>query len=230
MNRIISDFTKMIRVLPIVRGMLDRIHHDEDWKLHFSDMLDKGSEVQAMKTLLAGFENLYRKSSNFRRQTLQTRFFETGDNYYLGMEMLREYSQWKRSLVDELIQFGPDDEGSCKTALEGGFDRIWYESCLDVIRQGDVYNPGARGRVPSIRLIDSKKTEQLGELPIAESFQLLNEHVRYEVLLTTHDEVLTRSVDGRLSWMDKQTLVHRGCNLTRSPDGKSESKVVRKIV
>jgi hypothetical protein len=226
----------MVRVRPIVEKMLLAITTDRDWQMHFSKIVADsivGDCVHADSvnpTLVTACENLVGQADEFRRQTLQTRFFETGDNFYLGMEMLREYSRWKNHLAEQLITplAGDADELlDLKRKLMDGVDRLWYESCLEVIRLGDVYNPGARHRVPRLRLINSLSDTFLSDLPLGESFRLMaDEREKYEILGKTVTGILVRNVEGYVSWMARSTRVYRQGNLTRSPDGNQESKVV----
>ena len=134
-TRIIGDFTKMVRVVPIVERMHEYISTDENWKIHFlnivgsSDFPQLAHEEHVVATIVDACEGLLEAAPHFRRQTLQTRFFETGkfytgpfctlettriltfflcpsgsgDNYYLGMEFPREYDQWKKRLTTTLV-------------------------------------------------------------------------------------------------------------------------------
>lgn len=89
-TRIVGDFTKMLRVLPIAEKMYQEISEDHNWQTHF-DMLIENSPFPELNELdsvvskiqLACFE-FADDAKNFRRDTVQTRFFETGDNFYLG--------------------------------------------------------------------------------------------------------------------------------------------------
>lgn len=91
-TRIVGDFTKMVRALPIVERMYQYISRDENWKIHFikliaeSDFPLLSQEEHVVPTIVDACRRLREtaRGSKFRRETLQTRFFETGDNYYLG--------------------------------------------------------------------------------------------------------------------------------------------------
>lgn len=89
-TRIIGDFTKMVRLIPIMEKMHTIFSTDEDWRTHFGELLGS-SELDfpnQVTTIVAKLERACewqaKKSRSFRRQSLQCRFFETGDQFYLG--------------------------------------------------------------------------------------------------------------------------------------------------
>jgi hypothetical protein len=151
------------------------------------------------------------------------------------MELPREFDEWKKNLAAELV--GPlslkakSDKAESKverlsTALMHHIDRLWYDGVLEVIRTGDVYNPGARRRVPRLYLINSYVETTLGSLPVGESFRLRDSPDElYEVVAKIGLRDVVRNVEGRISRMGRWTLVKREGNLTRGPDGNVESKV-----
>jgi hypothetical protein len=245
-TRIIGDFTKMVRVVPIVQHMFETISKDDDWRIHF-DNLVKESGVPELEKVQSVFPQLVtackwlsQMSGSFRRKTLQTRFFETGDNYYLGMEFPREYENWKKDLSDRLVEplvmnpkYGSKSRAidRLRSTFVHHIDRLWYEGCLETIRTGDVYNPGARKRVPRLYLINSYTARSLSSLPIGESFRLVAEpQAKYEVLTKSVTQVIVRSVEGYISKFQNDTKVLREGNLTRGPDGNQESKVVSEML
>ena len=70
----------------------------------------------------------------------ETRFFETGDNYYLGMEFTREYDKWKNELGEDLVatlrlkmkeKEKKIEVDKLKSILMHHVDRLWYEACLE---------------------------------------------------------------------------------------------------
>ena len=148
-----------------------------------------------------------------------------------GMEFPREYEDWKRKIVDHICSLAHTETSiekrdSLKFHLTHHLDRLWYEACLETIRKGDVYNPGARKRVPRLYLIGSYLDTSLSDLPVGESFRLSdNKDETYEVLVKKSSEVIVRNVRGLVSRFNPGTLVRRQSNLTRTPDGNSESKV-----
>lgn len=244
-TRIIGDFTKMVRTAPIVELMKDIITNDAEWSLHFVGLVSKSDfpELNRVDPVITKIVSacawLAENARRFRRSTLQTRFFEVGDNFYLGMEFPREYNQWKTNLVDQLLislkttrrfnnKAGSYD--NLKHALAHSIDRLWYFSCLETIRTGDVYNPGARHRVPRLYLINSTTPQKLGTFSVGESFRLADAPLeKYEVLVVNAFDIIVRNVEGYVSRMPKNTLVTRESNLTRSPDGNEESRVVSTI-
>jgi hypothetical protein len=185
-TRIIGDFTKMVRQPPIAKYMYVLIKL-ENWQEHFNRLVkeSKFPELNELDPIIPRLEEAVRwhaeNAKNFKRQTLQTRFFETGDNYYLGMEFTREYDKWKNKTADELVipltlMKMADEKKKEVAKLRATFmhhiDRLWYEACFEIIRGGDVYNPGARKLVPRLYLTNSYIDENLGRLPVGESFRL----------------------------------------------------------
>jgi hypothetical protein len=91
-TRIVGDFTKMVRSAPPTEKMLEYMmnENDKNWQAHFAQVaVDSGfPELNELDPIVpkiqkACFE-LAQAAPSFQRQTVQTRFFETGDNYYLG--------------------------------------------------------------------------------------------------------------------------------------------------
>ena len=151
------------------------------------------------------------------------------------MEFPREYEHWKTKLVGHVASLARDaqsgaDAPACldklKSLLMHHLDRLWYESCLETIRTGDVYNPGARHRVPRLFLIKSYKETDLGSLPVGESFRIShNPKEWFEILVKRSSEVIVRNAQGLVVTLLPTTKVKRESNLTRTPDGNGESNV-----
>lgn len=73
-TRVVGDFTKSVSVVPIVKEMIRLLSGDkrtEDWKREFDDVLEDTS-IEILDSLRS------LEPSKWRRQYLQTRFFETG--------------------------------------------------------------------------------------------------------------------------------------------------------
>jgi hypothetical protein len=239
-TRIIGDFTKMVRQVPVAQLMYD-LMKGENWQAHFKNVLaeSKFSELDSMDPIVpkmvAATEWHANQAHTFRRQTLQTRFFETGDNYYLGMEFTREYDKWKiktsKEVCAALFLSNMDDAkkkdaGRLEGIIQHHIDRLWYEACLEVIRQGDVYNPGASHRVPRLYMTNSYFDAKLGTLPVGESFRLSERpEEKYEVVIKGGSQVIVRNIEGYISKMTKAAVIKREGNLTRQPDGNTESRV-----
>ena len=260
-NRIVGDFTKMIRASLVAKKMSEFMKENKDWRIHFIQLTTNAgfSEPNALE-VVPKIQNACEvlADKTFTRQTLQTRFFETGDNYYLGkwlvveeestrrklrltslfvvaegMELPREYDKWKTDLITEVVaplSLNTTDEEAQKREFSGilnhHIDRLWYDGVLEVIRKGDVYNAGARRRIPRLYLINSYTDVELGSLPVGESFRLSSSREeKYEVVIKQSSQVLVRNVEGFISKMSRSTMVRREGNLTRGPDGNAESKV-----
>lgn len=99
----------MVRLAPIAERMYAFIARDENWRRHFRSLLAQSPIINAKEidSAILKLEKACKWHANnakyCRRQSLQTRFFETGDNFYLGMELPREYQKWKTKLVDHLL-------------------------------------------------------------------------------------------------------------------------------
>jgi len=239
-TRIIGDFTKMVRQRKVATRM-DELMRTENWGAHFKHVFaqSKFADIDDLDPVLPKLMEATKwhadNAKTFKRQTLQTRFFETGDNYYLGMEFTREYDKWKNELADTLVvsltMRDLDDGGKKEVSRFRGvllhhIDRLWFEACLGTIRNGDVYNPGARHRVPHLWLTNSYFDQNLGQLPIGESFRLSERpEEKYEVMLKQQKQIVVRNVEGYISKMPRKTQIRREGNLTRAPDGNRESRV-----
>ena len=247
-TRIVGDFTKMLRILPVLQGMrramVDRSSNN-NWTMHFTKLVETSDfpqllDMDFIQRIKEAVVQLAEEGPVFRRKTLQTRFFETGDNFYLGMEFPREYDRWKKALCNELVHplhMAIDDQTDplaakkkkgierLKGVLMHNIDRLWYEAAFETIRGGDVYNPGARHRVPRLYVINSYTPTNLGNLDIGESFRLADRpKEKYEILMKGRG-ITVRNVEGYISKMRKNTKVCLESNLTRGPDGNQESKV-----
>jgi len=241
-TRIIGDFTKNVKTSLIAERMHEFFvrKNDADWRLHFEKFVSQsGFDIgdESITDLLAkALKEYARTGKECRRPFLQTRFFETGDFYYLGMEFTREYDTWKNKFTDSIAQkierklsnvMKPRDKGRFKGGLGHNIDRLWFDACLESIRLGDVYNPGARDRVPHLYLIDSYTPTSLSTLPVGEAFVVDNGKAsqRYEILVKTGSTITCRTVEGILKHFSGSKQVRRGGNLARGPDGIVESKV-----
>lgn len=240
-TRVIGDFTKSVNSSLIAKKMVHFVKHEPDWRLNLEKVVaDLGykEELHDIWTLLCAHTDILYGRTPFVRTHLQTRFFETGDNFYLGMEFTREYDIWKRDTVTSLIApiesnntVAPKMKdakriGMLRFSLEHHIDRLWYEACLETIRLGDVYNPGGKSRVPRLHLLDSLIDVKLHSLDVGESFRLSDDSSgRFEVLVKGLGNIVVRDVEGFVSKLSPDTMVRRGSNLTRSPDGNEESKV-----
>jgi len=240
-TRIVGDFTKIVCQPKIAEKMYEVVH-TKNWQLHFEALVEESNfsslnEKEPIVPKLIEAVNWHAShAKGFRRQTLQTRFFETGDNFYLGMELTREYEKWKDETVDKLV-FPLHQKKTIKeeekrnieklrVILKHNIDRLWFEACLEVVRLGDVYNPGTRRQVPKLYLIDSYIEEDLRKLLVGDSFRVTTKlKEKFEILFKDKEEIVARNVEGLTATFEPTTKVFREGNLTRSPDGNIESKV-----
>jgi hypothetical protein len=94
-TRIVGDFTKMVRSAPVARKMLEYMTDpkDKNWPIHFNRLIEDSDfpELNEFDPIVPKIQTacqaLVKAAKTFKRQTLQTRFFETGDNYYLGKQI-----------------------------------------------------------------------------------------------------------------------------------------------
>lgn len=238
-TRIVGDFTKNVKVSSIADSMYTAIM-SEEWRLHFEGLLQDcefeellNAEPVIPKLRLA--VKMYKENSpGFYRNYLQTRSFETGDNSYLGMEFPREYSTWLADTLSDVVApammvvKGKGEKALLrwKGMLSHHIDRLFFHGALDVLRTADVYNPGAREKIPRFYMIDSKISTKLSKLSAGETFAVVDEPKRFEVLKKgLFGRIIARDVEGHVRTFHRHTRVCRGGNLTRGPDGEVESKV-----
>jgi hypothetical protein len=92
-TRLVGDFIKNVRTPSIIDRMLLIMTTDDDWSEFFDQIIKDSAFAQLSYTdpvvpkIVNACEWLAENAKKFRRQSLQTRFFETGDNFYLGMEL-----------------------------------------------------------------------------------------------------------------------------------------------
>merc|ERR1719491_2568562 len=242
-TRIIGDFTKNVKTSLIAERMHEFFvrEEDENWRLHFEKFIEQSGFDIGSDSIITLLSSALKENAsigkNCRRPFLQTRFFETGDFFYLGMEFTREYNTWKNNFTETMVQkierklgdiMKPRDKGRFKGGLGNNIDRLWFDATLESIRLGDVYNPGARLRVPHLYLIDAYVPTSLSTLPVGEAFIVDEEAAgqnRFEVLIKNSSNITCRSVEGIVKHFKGKKMVRRGGNLARGPDGIAESKV-----
>ena len=85
-TRIVGDFTKMVRAAPATKKMYEYMssENDRNWQIHFEQLAVDGGfpELNDLDPIVPQIREacfkLAQASPTFRRQTVQTRFFETG--------------------------------------------------------------------------------------------------------------------------------------------------------
>jgi len=239
-TRIIGDFTKVVNQLRVAEYMVT-LMDGYDWSEHFRKIVadSKFPSINDFDPVVPKMQAAVRvhakNAPKFNRPNLQTRFFETGDNYYLGMEFTREYEVWKKQTIEDIVLFAKNktldaaaqkDLGRFKGLLGRTIDRLWYEACLEIIRKGDVYNPGARGRIPKLYTINSYTRQPLKKLPVGDGFRIADSpRELYCVVVKKGSKIIVRNVEGYISEMSGTLQVLREGDLTRKPDGNRESAV-----
>jgi hypothetical protein len=104
------------------------------------------------------------------------------------MELPREYNSWKKlavlSSAPEALPASSLEAKAKRAQLQQAtvrsIDRLWFEATLDVLGEGNVYNPGGNSSVPRFYTIDSPFKQTLGQLEQLEDFCLANETYRVE--------------------------------------------------
>ena len=83
-TRIVGDFTKSVALGEIVKKMHEKMHKDIVWCRHFEQLPERFGEnfPSLHRELTEEVDSL--KNTEFYRKRLQIRFFELGDNYYVG--------------------------------------------------------------------------------------------------------------------------------------------------
>jgi hypothetical protein len=83
-TRITGDFTKSVALGPIVKKMYDKMVNDAAWRSHFEQLPEEFDDTlpSLHRVMKEEVESLAK--TDFYRERLQTRFFELGDNFYLG--------------------------------------------------------------------------------------------------------------------------------------------------
>jgi hypothetical protein len=244
-TRIIGDSIKMVRQAFIAELMV-RLIDTKDWQLHFfkliedsefSSLNDKDPIVTKLTEAMVWHKD---HASEFRRQNLQIKLSETTDNFYLGMELTREYDKWKTETVDHLLSpIKGVSKGKkrnieeLKEILRHNIDLLWFEACLEVIRHSGVYNTDQKNGIARMPLINSHVGEDLKHFSVGDSFRVAGKMSRkFEILVKKKEGILkkkevifARSADGMVQKFDQTTEVFREGSLSRSIDGDTESKV-----
>jgi hypothetical protein len=263
-NRLLGDFRKSIKISSILQRMTRKLSSEEHWKRK-SILHGKDSEQAATVT-----SSLLELSTiHTRRERVQCRLFECGNNVYLGMELPREFDQWKRGLE-----------------IKSNFlDRLWYEATFELLSESQSIRKRERKRIPRFILEDSSFLVRVGEIGLFESFRFsdqtfrlvaqkesssegrvsvfevndgrkndrltINPHVlviqqnetkcctlaqlrendlfcvvdHFEVIKQETQSALVRTSTGHVCRIPRRTRVHRSSDLSRAPNGYSESKV-----
>ena len=244
-TRIIGDSIKMVRQTFIAELMVELID-TKNWQLHFIKLIEDSefsslNDKDPIVTKLAEAVVWHKDhSSDFRRQNLQMKMSETTDNFYLGMELTREYDKWKNETVDHLLSpvkgVSKDKKQNMeelKEILRHNIDLLWFEACLEVLRHSGVYNTDQKIEIARMPLINSHVEETLKHLSVGDSFRVVGKMNRkFEILLKKKEGILkkeegifARSADGVVQKFDQTTEVFREGYLSRSINGDTESKV-----
>ncbi len=217
----------------------------DNWQKHFEKIIEN-SDFSSLNDkdpvgtkLVEAVEWFDLHASDFRRQTLRVKLSETIDNFFLAIELPREYQKWKADTVDRLLLSikGVSKHRrrlfeELKEALWRGIDTLWFEACLEVLRSSGVYDLEAKDRIAAAPLINAYTKEGLKYLSVGESFRVASKPTRkFDFLvkqrnskLSIKSTIFARSADGTVQRFDENIDVFREGCLSRSTDGDGESK------
>ncbi len=238
-TRMTGDSGLTIRQTLIAEQMLKAVKTNT-WQQHFKNLLNEFNipSLDELDPLVCSLKKAVMEhalsSKSFKLQNLRMQLSATRDNMYIGMEITREYEKWKNDISDDLIgQFitkkmskvEMKHVGELRTALMHHIDRLWFESCLEIMRESDIYGLRAGHLVPKFFTIDDTKGTSLNNILIGESFRLMDSpEAIYEVLVKMKNQIVVRNAVGFIVRMEPKTMVYRGGNLTRELDRNKESK------
>ena len=238
-TRMAGDPTKMVRQL-FIAGEMVNLMDTENWQRHFikviddSDFSSLNDKDPIIAKLLTAMVWHAEHAGNFRRQTLQIKLSETTDNFYLRMELPREYQKWKNDTVDHLVlpikgvsKAKKRSLLELKETLKHNIDLLWFEACLEVLRHGNVYDADQERKIRKMHLINSQVEEKLNNnFTVGDSFRVSGKMNRkFEIILKNKKGIFARNADGVVQKFDKNIEVFREGCLSRAIDGDSESKV-----
>jgi hypothetical protein len=83
-TRVVGDFTKSVALGAIVKKMHEKMVKDAIWCCHFEQLPARFGETLPSLHIVMKEEVESLAKTVFDRERLQTRFFELGDNYYVG--------------------------------------------------------------------------------------------------------------------------------------------------
>jgi len=241
-SRFVGGSSKLVRQKSIADEMVSLLK-TERWQRHFeqlvvdSDFSTLNDKDPIFTKLVEAVEWHGKHASEFRRQNLQTQLFETGDNFYLGMELTREYEKWKSDTVENCLQSEKRrTEGSkmasrflarsiekLKEILKHNIDHLWFEASLEVLRRSGVYDSA---QMPKIQLINSLIEQQLNQLSVGDNFREAGKmRVNFQLLFISNRGIFARTAEGMVRIFNPTTRVFREGALSRSTDNDSESKI-----
>lgn len=243
-TRIVGDCFTYIQTAHIGTKMIEILSSNPDWILHFENIFflvhcPKVNHGSIMKKLISNCKYISENSFKFNQVNLNVNIFETVDKLSLWMELPREYDEWKRRLVDQvttIMKWTKREDKNRKElfrqALRQSIDRLWFFATFETIRTGNGYfSEASRYHFPMLNIISTHRSENLGTLPVGESFrQSSSPKDKYEILVKTPLEVIVRNDEGNISSMKRTTTVSRESDLSQKPHGSRESKMVRQAI
>jgi hypothetical protein len=226
--------------------MATKFAENREWQVHFQNLPALHNEKQPSlhEELLKELSRL--AGLSYRRKRLQTRFFELyvavlfvdllcdlandslfrGNNYYLGMEFPREYDFWKQqfcarmapSRLSTATKEAQKLRDSYGKAIGHYIDRLWYDSTFEILKDGDVYNPSGRAKIPDLHTIDSPFEVKLGDLTELDAFRLFTKSYRLESV-KSNGFCMIKEFDRSVSFAIPSKTYVQTSTVSRSRDG-----------
>lgn len=200
-TRVLGDFRKSVRVKTIVKIMISKLSSNQCWKHKIEKLTSKegGMDPAILRLVLQESEMLAHNST--RRERLQCRLFELGNNYYLGMELAREFETFKTRA--STLAFPTNKV--LQTQFAHVMDRLWFEATMEAIATSHAIGRRERRRIPQLHTVDCPSEVQLRTLSRFEAFHFSFEECK--LLQKTPNGTCTVDVDGLRVQLPGQTVV-----------------------
>jgi hypothetical protein len=186
--------------------------------------------------MIGNCEYISQSSFESHQVNLKVEILETADNLSLWMELPSGYDKWKRSVVDQvtaMIEWTKrkvqNRKGLFRQALRQSIDRLWFFSTFETFRSEKGYFSEGRYHMLKLNMINTCRLENLGIIPIGETFPQSSSQKDKYVLVKMPLDVTVRNNEGQISRMERKTVVSREGNLSQNSED-SESKMVRRVI
>jgi hypothetical protein len=143
------------------------------------------------------------------------------------MELPREYDLWKQQFCAKVApprpatatQAAQKQRDSCGRAIGHNIDRLWYDAAFEILKDGDVYNPSGRAKIPDLYTIDSPFEVKLGDLKEQDAFRLFTKRYRLESVKADGFCVIQSEFDRNSSFAVPSKTYVQTSTVTKSRDG-----------
>lgn len=150
--RLLGDFRKSIKTTSIIKRMAKKLVADTHWRV--GEIFNSEDPEQAS---MSSKQVQKLVETSFQRERLQCRLFELGNNVYLGMELPREFENFK----------------SAKS--KNSLNRLWYEAAFEILSRNHAIRRRERRRIPRFFLDDHSVSVSLTELHSQDAFRFGSE-------------------------------------------------------